>query len=208
MTRKFRSHQKAKQDPDLREVKYILIAVSLILIMFVGTATLGQQSQPLRFMDGIIQYADAVEFYIPPDLKITVHQDGTGTTCPAITGPASADNTDPTTDDFFNSDSSDTQGCYYPVFIWEEGSILPREFDPYILTSDTIYASIDWGLTAWSGADNSGGIGCNFYSVANEDDPRINATGTYEVINLNDTKIISRGGGSCDRDTIELQHKV
>jgi len=205
LTRKFKSHQKQKQDPDLREVKYILFAVGLIMLLYVGTATIGQQAEPLRFLDGIIQYAEGAEFYINPDLHVFVSHDGTGTSCPQITGPASADNgIAPSGKDMYLHDSADAGGCHQAAYIWDEGSLIPRVYDQAIQEANRMYSYMEWGSTAWNSADTSGGgTGCAGLSIANAADPRINVTDTYNTIRNNLGGSIGGLVGSCDRDLVE-----
>jgi len=202
--RKQRKFQE-QSDPMDKEIKYFVTIVLVAFTLISFMPLLGQQAQPLRFLDGIIQYAEAAEFYIDPTDLVFAHHDGTGTVCPAATGPASADNdTPPSANEFFLDGSGLTNGCFYPIYIWDEGSLLPRIFDQYIDEVNQMYFKTDWSSTDWNSADNiGGGVGCTGTGVENFADPRINVTDTYEAIRTNSAPTATSIGG-CDRDLNEL----
>jgi len=192
MTRKYRSHQKPKQDPDLREVKYILLAVGLVMMFFIGSATLGQQAQPLRFLDGIIQYADAeVNRVVMLGDKQFPKHGGTGTACPAITGPSSATDGAGSTLQHFRQGS--TEGCRLISWVQDRTTtadpLIPKFFDDYLTNFEFI-----WSQTTQSFF----GAACRLYEISEQGhDPRLNITGAYEALRNREQNIVG-SFGQCD----------
>ena len=201
MTRKYRSHQKPKQDPDIREVKFILLGVGIAMMFLIGTATLGQQAQPLRFLDGIIPLAFAEEqkIWMLGDLNSPSHA-GAGATCDLITSPTSATDTGGAV--ITHSDTSDAAGCTFNAWTFDRtttsDSLIPEFYNDLMTGLEFIHSQS--GNSFFS-------RDCRAYGVSNfGHDPRLNITGAYDVID-DRTFALTNGFENCDAGSGKSNHR-
>ncbi len=197
--KKFLKKQQRQSESMDREIKWF---VTIVLLAF---AVIGAMPYFSMMLGGVVQYAEGAEFYIQPNDFEFVHHDGAGTSCPTVTGPSSADNNvPPSSKEWYISDSADPQGCYYPVYIFDEERIIPRVFDDAISLANRLWMLTDWANPNWNTGDNIGG-GTNCYAMTLDDaDPRINATAAYDAIRSQSS--IGFGEiGDCESDISETE---
>ncbi len=192
-----------EQDPDIREVKWILGIVCIIWIgWLIVFPALSAPAEPLRFLDGIIPlaYAEENRINMLGDLNQPSHS-GTGTSCPTITGPSSAIDTTGNKLQHFRDGSS--QGCKMSTWTLDRTTtnhnLLPKFFDDFISA---------FGFT-WSQTDQSFfGNDCRLYEVSEQGvDPRLNITGAYEALR-NRVQNIVGGLGQCDNGVSRSEFKT
>src|SRR3989337_2754304 len=163
-----------------REIK-LLVTFTLIAFVIVGTLPYLQ----FHFIDPLILYAEASQFYLEPDQKVFLRQPGAAATC-AVTGPNSVVTTTPSGGArtvYQETDSADPEGCTMASFIIED-SLFPSYFDQYLVSP---YGEIR-GVIDIDDADISGsGVTCRNWVLDELPldniiiDPRENATRAYEI---------------------------
>src|SRR3972149_5916984 len=163
-----------------REIK-LLVTFTLIAFVIVGTLPYLQ----FHFIDPLILYAEASQFYLEPDQKVFLRQPGAAATC-AVTGPNSVGTTTPSGGArtvYQETDSADPEGCTMASFIIED-SLFPSYFDQYLVSP---YGEIR-GVIDIDDADISGsGVTCRNWVLDELPldniiiDPRENATRAYEI---------------------------
>src|SRR3989304_4772683 len=110
-----------------REIK-LLVTFTLIAFVIAGTLPYLQ----FHFIDPLILYAEASQFYLEPDQKVFLRQPGAAATC-AVTGPNSVGTTTPSGGArtvYQETDSADPEGCTMASFIIED-SLFPSYFDQF-----------------------------------------------------------------------------
>lgn len=176
---KFRK-EPSYQEPDIREVKLILLGVVIVgLMWFVVIPELTATAQPLRFLDGLIQQAFAEDQnIIMVGDKININQGGTGASCPIITGPSSATDVTPSSLTVHQTDTSDASGCY--VTTWTNDrtttldSLIPEFFNDFLNGFGFIVDPL--GASTHT-------VDCSVYDVSGfGGDPRLNVTDAYDLI--------------------------
>jgi len=181
---KHRSKIKEKEPPLEREIKWLL-AITLLAFLIVGTLPYLQ----FHFIDPLIQYAEAADFYIKPDFRVQLQHSGTGTTCPVITSPTSATSVTGTTLAFQYHDQASATGCYINSYIIED-SMFP---DEWALLVDNVTGSGPAGgmrvVINLDEGDTDYPSNCEMWIPDNQEtptdldlvDPRLNATGAYHA---------------------------
>lgn len=168
------------QEPDIREVKYILLGVAIVAIMwFAVIPALTETAQPLRFLDGIfpLAFAEDQNIIMLGD-KININQGGTGASCPIITGPSSATDVTPSSLTVHQTDTGDASGCYVTTWtndrLTTTDSLLPSFFDDFLTALGFIVDPI--GASTHT-------VDCSVYDVSGfGGDPRLNVTDAYDLI--------------------------
>jgi len=178
--KKSRTTEPIVKDSMDREIK-LLVTFTLIAFVIVGTLPYLQ----FHFIDPLILYADAAQFYLEPDEKVFLRQPGAAATC-AVTGPNSVVTTAPSGGArtvFQESDTADPNGCTMASFILED-SLFPSYFDQYLVSP---YGEIR-GVIDIDDADiSSSGVTCRNWVLDELPldniiiDPRENATRAYEI---------------------------
>lgn len=176
-------------DPLDREVKLL---VTFVLIAFVIGGLL-----PFipHFIGGLIQYADAAQFYIKPDERVQLQHTGAGASCPTITGPASATSVAGGTKAFQHFDDGSASGCHFNTYIIE-ASLFPQEWADLVANIPGSGPAGGFRIVInLDEADTDSLWNCEMWSLDDPDtatsqdlvDPRINATKAYNAIrdNLN-----------------------
>jgi len=182
-----------EQDPEIREVKWILGIVCIIwigwLIIF---PALSEPAEPLRFIEGIIPlaYAEENRIVMLGDSNSPSHT-GTGVACPTITGPTSA--TDAGGNTIVHNRDSSANGCRMITWTLDRSTtnqnLLPKFFDDFVTG-----LSFVWSQTTQSFFS----VDCRLYEVSEQGvDPRLNITGAYEALKLRTQNIVG-GLGQCD----------
>jgi len=187
MGKKRRKPYMSKPDPELREVKYILLGV---VIVFLGYFVLFPVlSAPSMFLLPEA-YAEDQNIIMLGDVN-RPRQGGTGTTCPTITGPSSA--TDAGTSTIRHWRQSDATGCEVTTWTFDLDStthvLIPSYFNDFITGLSFIHDPT--GVSTMGSA-------CRLYEVSEQGvDPRLNITAAYEVVDGRNQNIVG-SYNNCD----------